>query len=174
MKTILDGFSHRVTRRDFVARASLTCAGAALLPMNYVFGDTSRSEFVEVDTAYGRIRGAKGEGLTTFKGIPYAGPVSGANRFKAAPPLAPWTGVRDALELGAPSMQPGGQRRNEPPSDENCLFLNVWTPGVDGRKRPVMLYSHGGGFTSISIWVILAEKNTPLQAIRVFWIFATG
>ena len=69
-----------------------------------------------------------------------------ANRFKAAPPLQPWTGVREALQLGAPSLQPGNQRRNEPPSDENCLFLNVWTPAADGRKRPVMFYSHGGGF----------------------------
>jgi hypothetical protein len=43
-------------------------------------------------------------------------------------------------------LQPGGQRRNEPPPDENCLFLNVWTPAADGRKRPVMFYSHGGGF----------------------------
>jgi len=83
----------------------------------------------------------------TFKGIPYAGSVSGANRFKTAPPLKPWTGVRDALALGAPAIQPG-QRRNEPPQAEDCLFLNVWTPVADGRKRPVMFYSHGGGFTT--------------------------
>ena len=98
-------------------------------------------------TAYGRLRGLQNAGLATFKGIPYAGSVSGANRFKAAPPLKPWTGVRDALALGAPSLQPG-QRRNEPPQDEDCLFLNVWTPAADGRKRPVMFYSHGGGFTT--------------------------
>jgi para-nitrobenzyl esterase len=74
------------------------------------------------------------------------GPVSGAGRFKAAPALKPWDGVRDALAFGAPSWQPG-QRRNEPPQDENCLFLNIWTPAADNRKRPVMFYSHGGGFT---------------------------
>lgn len=146
VNTIHDCSSQRLTRREFVARASLTLAGAAVLPKGYAFGDAAKSEFIEVDTAYGRIRGAKGDGLATFKGIPYAGPVSGANRFKAAPALTPWTGVRDALQLGAPSMQPGGQRHNEPPSDENCLFLNVWTPAADGRKRPVMFYSHGGGF----------------------------
>jgi para-nitrobenzyl esterase len=148
MNAVLDGFSHRLSRRDFVARGSLALAAAALLPKGYAFGDTAKPEFVEVNTAYGRIRGSKGDGLATFRGIPYAGSVSAANRFKAAPPLQSWTGVRDALELGAPSMQPGGQRRNEPPSDENCLFLNVWTPAADGRKRPVMFYSHGGGFTS--------------------------
>jgi para-nitrobenzyl esterase len=145
---IRDCSSQKITRREFVARGSLVFAAAAALPKGYAFGDTAKSEFIEVDTVYGRIRGAKGDGLATFKGIPYAGPVSRANRFKAAPPLQPWTGVRDALQLGAPSMQPGGQRHNEPPSDENCLFLNVWTPAPDSRKRPVMLYSHGGGFTS--------------------------
>ena len=102
---------------------------------------------MEVKTAYGRLRGARTGNLTTFKGIPYGGPVSGANRFKAAPALKPWQGVRDALSFGAPSWQPG-QRRNEPPQDEDCLFLNVWTPAADNRKRPVMFYSHGGGFTT--------------------------
>jgi para-nitrobenzyl esterase len=146
VSTILDCFSHTLSRREFVARGSLVLAGAAALPRGYAFGDAAKSEFIEVDTSYGRVRGAKGDGLATFKGIPYAGPVSGPNRFKAAPPLQSWTGVRDALQLGAPSLQPGGQRHNEPPSDENCLFLNVWTPAADGRKRPVMFYSHGGGF----------------------------
>jgi para-nitrobenzyl esterase len=106
------------------------------------------SEFVEVKTNYGRIRGARSEGLATFKGIPYAGSVSGANRFKAAPPLQPWTGVRDALQLGPQSPQPGRQRAADAPVPEDCLFLNIWTPAADGRKRPVMFYSHGGGFTT--------------------------
>ena len=111
------------------------------------FAQTAEPEYVEVKTAYGRLRGARTGNLTTFKGIPYAGPVSGAGRFKPAPPLKPWTGVRDALAFGAPSWQPG-QRRNEPAQDENCLFLNIWTPAADNRKRPVMFYSHGGGFTT--------------------------
>src|SRR4051812_26164830 len=103
--------------------------------------------YIEVKTTGGRIRGAASNGLMTFKGIPYAGSVSGAKRFKTAPPLKPWAGGRDALALGAPAIQPG-QRRNEPPQAEDCLFLNVWTPVADGRKRPVMFYSHGGGFTT--------------------------
>jgi len=123
---------------------ALACAAA--FPHGRAFAQSEPSEFVEANTVYGRLRGVKTEDLVTFKGIPYGGPVSGANRFKAAPPLQPWTGIRDALQLGAPSLQPDGQRRNEPPSDENCLFLNVWTPAADGRKRPVMCYSHGGGF----------------------------
>jgi para-nitrobenzyl esterase len=125
-----------------MAQSSMAFAAAAL-PCTRALADTAKQESVEVNTAYGRVRGVKTGDLTTFKGVPYGGPVSGANRFKASPPLTPWAGVRDALQLGAPSLQPGGQRRNEPPSDENCLFLNVWTPAADGRKRPVMFYSHG-------------------------------
>jgi para-nitrobenzyl esterase len=86
-----------------------------------------------------------------FKGIPYAGPVAGAGRFKEAPPPQSWSGVRDALQLGPPSMQGPGTTygENEPAYSENCLVLNVWTPAVkDGHKRPVMVYSHGGGFVS--------------------------
>jgi len=146
MNSLFDSSARKLTRRDFVARGSAALAGAAVLPHAKAQEASTKQDFAEVTTAYGRLRGMKGDGLVTFKGIPYAGPVSGTGRFKAAPPLQPWTGVRDALELGAPSMQPGGQRRNEPPSDENCLFLNIWTPAVDGRKRPVMFYSHGGGF----------------------------
>ena len=136
-----------LTRRGFLAHGSMAFAAAAL-PLPRAQADSPRQEFVEVQTVYGRLRGLKTGDLTTFKGIPYAGSVAGANRFKAAPPRASWTGVRDALELGAPALQPGGQRRNEPPSAEDCLFLNIWTPAADGRKRPVMFYSHGGGFTS--------------------------
>jgi para-nitrobenzyl esterase len=129
-----------LTRREMV----LACTAALQAS---VLAQPDKTEYAEVTTPHGRIRGTRSPGLTIFKGIPYAGPVSGPNRFKAAPPLQSWTGVRDGLQVGAPSMQPG-QRRNEPAQDENCLFLNIWTPATDGRKRPVMFYSHGGGFTT--------------------------
>ena len=146
VSSFFDFSSRRLTRREFVARGSMALACASALPSGLAFAESETLESVEVNTSYGRIRGMRSDGLATFKGIPYAGSVSGTNRFKAAPPLQPWTGVRDALQLGAPSLQPGGQRRNEPPSSEDCLFLNVWTPAADERKRPVMFYSHGGGF----------------------------
>lgn len=105
--------------------------------------------YVEVRTNAGRVRGARSRGLATFKGVPYAGSVTGANRFKAAPPLRAWTGVRDALALAAPAPQPGRPASaREPAPGEDCLFLNVWTPAADRRRRPVMFYSHGGGFTT--------------------------
>src|SRR5262245_26171129 len=132
----------RSTRREILIGGPM-----ALAIQQRLRAQSEEPKYVEAKTACGRVRGAQAEGLVTFKGIPYAGSVSGANRFKAASALKPWTGVRDTLTLGAPAIQPG-QRRNEPPQDEDCLFLNVWTPAADGRKRPVMFYSHGGGFTT--------------------------
>jgi para-nitrobenzyl esterase len=112
---------------------------------------TTLPPYVELETAQGRVRGGHSRGALAFKGIPYAGPVAGTARFKEAPPPQSWSGVRDALQLGPPSMQGPGTTygENEPAYSENCLVLNVWTPAVkDGHKRPVMVYSHGGGFTS--------------------------
>ncbi len=131
-------------RRAFLECSSTLWAGSMAV------AQSDNPEYVEVPTSHGRIRGVRNKGVCTFKGIPYAGIVSGANRFKSAPPLQSWTGVRDALQLAAPSPQPGKTYYglNEPSPDENCLFLNVWTPAADGRRRPVMLYNHGGGFMS--------------------------
>ena len=136
-------------RRRFLGHVA-GFAGAASLAPRLGFAEAATSEYVEVKTAYGGIRGQRQGNLVTFKGIPYAGPVSGANRFKAAPPARPWTGARDALRLAPPSCQPGKDYYgvNEPSPEENCLFLNVWTPSADGGKRPVMFFNHGGGFTS--------------------------
>ena len=140
-----------VSRRKFLSQASMAFACGAALYHRPLLADPEKQTFVEVETAYGRLRGLKLDGLETFKGIPYGGSVSGANRFKEAGRLQPWTGVRDALKAGAPSLQSPlrpyfGISEGNPAED--CLFLNVWTPAADGRKRPVMFYSHGGGFTS--------------------------
>lgn len=144
-------FSMGVTRRSFLAAGSAALVGASVVHDGWAETAHSSPSYVVVETTYGRVRGAQGKGLVRFKGIPYAGSVSGANRFKAAPPLQPWTGVRDALEFGAPSIQAipasrKGRPAYQPAPAEDCLFLNVWTPAADGRRRPVMFYNHGGGF----------------------------
>jgi para-nitrobenzyl esterase len=99
---------------------------------------------IEAETEYGKIRGIRNQGVNIYKGVPYAGSVSGDRRFREPAPLNPWSGVRDATQLGAPAIQP--PRANEPDPAEDCLFLNIWTPANDNQKRPVMFYSHGGGF----------------------------
>ena len=101
-------------------------------------------DFVTTETSFGKLRGRRERGVNIFQGIPYAGQASGAYRFRRPAALQPWTGVRDALQLGAPALQP--PRQNEPEPAEDCLFLNLWTPANDNAKRPVMFYSHGGGF----------------------------
>ncbi len=139
-----------MTRRDFVTKGSAALGSLAPLGRASALQGPAKDGYVEVDTAYGRLRGLSKNGLTTFKGVPYAGSVSGPNRFKAAPRLQPWTGVRDALKFGTPAVQQPERAsfgKSEPMPGEDCLFLNVWTPAADNRKRPVMFYSHGGGFT---------------------------
>ena len=89
-----------LTRRRFLTRCSMALACRAALPFRHAAAQPAEAEFIEVNTAYRRIRGMKSDGLATFKGIPYGGSVSAVHRFKAAPPLRPLTGVRDALQMG--------------------------------------------------------------------------
>jgi para-nitrobenzyl esterase len=135
-------------RRKFLAKGSIALAaiaGGSVIASSSAWAQAATPETVEVKTAYGRLRGKRSRDVVTFKGVPYAGSVSGADRFKAPPPLAPWTGVRDAFDPGPPSFQPN-KRFGEPDASEDCLVLNVWTPAADHRRRPVMFYNHGGGF----------------------------
>ncbi len=114
---------------------------------------TQADKTVIAKTTHGQLRGVVQDGLNIFKGVPYAGSPAGENRFKAPPKLKAWSGVRDALAYGPQSMQnadPMWPKEWKPaPSSEECLFLNVWTPGLrDGKRRPIMFYSHGGGFAT--------------------------
>ncbi|WP_068877114.1 carboxylesterase/lipase family protein [Phenylobacterium sp. CCH9-H3] len=96
-------------------------------------------------TRHGPVRGYVDEGILGFRGIRY-GADTGPRRFQPPAPPAPWTEVADATAYGSASPQRG--RVGEPVS-EDCLFLNVWTPALrDGGRRPVMVYLHGGAYSS--------------------------
>jgi len=137
-----------ITRRQFIGRTALVTAPVYLFPGMPHFEKSSSTDYQIVDTPYGKLRGYRENDVTIFKGVPYAGSVSGRKRFLKAGPVEPWPGVRDALLLGNPSIQPANQTYglNEPDPAEDCLVLNIWTPATDGRMRPVMVYNHGGGF----------------------------
>jgi hypothetical protein len=96
-------------RRKFLTHTSLALAAMAGNSVSgtakFAWGQRAATQMVEVKTAYGRLRGMRRGDLVTFKGIPYSGPVSGANRFKAPPPLVPWTSVRDAFTPGPAHRQ---------------------------------------------------------------------
>jgi len=110
-----------------------------------------------VETTRGRVRGATLNGIHSFKGIPYGANTGGKNRWLPPQPVAPLSGVRDALDYGprAPQNERPAKEphltwiRDTRACSEDCLVLNVFTPGVnDSRKRPVLVYSHGGGYVS--------------------------
>jgi len=139
-----------LSRRQFILKSSLASAGVMVLSRStFPFKNTRRTNYIVTDTSYGKIRGIRENGVNIYKGIPYAGKVSGDRRFRRPAPLEAWTGVRDALRLGPPSIQMPNQTYgiDEPDPAEDCLVLNIWTPANDNKKRPVMFYNHGGGFT---------------------------
>jgi len=104
-----------------------------------------------VETCSGKLAGTLDRGVLTFRGIPYAAPPVGRLRFAAPQPPEPWTGVRDATQYGAAAPQTPRRLQILPtaaqgPQNEDCLFLNVWTPGCDAARRPVLVFVHGGSF----------------------------
>lgn len=136
------------SRRTFVKHAGLILAGAHVdLWLTSAFAaDTTE---VIVPTSAGRVRGRVVQDIKVFKGIPYGGTTAGRNRFM--PPTKPiaWSGTRDALAYGPTAPQTVGSAAASPAESEDCLVLNVFTPAVgDGRRRPVMVWLHGGGFST--------------------------
>jgi para-nitrobenzyl esterase len=166
-----------VSRRDFLKSTSLTLTAASVAsvvatdavaqqanesrPANVLGGTSTGGKlFVETDTTSGKVQGIQVTGIKEFKGIPYGASTAGKNRFMPPKKPAPWKGVRECFAHGqispqAPTdlrsdygimihwdYQPGGM-------GEDCLVLNVWTPGLkDGAKRPVLVSFHGGGFAT--------------------------
>ena len=107
-----------------------------------------------VETTGGPVRGERAAGVCVFRGIPFAAPPVGALRWRPPARPEPWRAVRDATAFGPVSPQnpivigAGLPVLDEVPGEqsEDCLHLNVWTPGIDAARRPVMVWIHGGAF----------------------------
>jgi para-nitrobenzyl esterase len=155
----------QTSRRSFLKQSSLLLGAAkagALLPLMSTFAEAQSfsSLFITADTSWGRVQGIDVSGIKTFLGIPYGASTAGKNRFMPPQKPAAWKGVRDAFTYGQISPQPPVDPRIEytraidwdkQPGGmgEDCLVLNVWTPGFkSGPKRAVMVSFHGGGFAT--------------------------
>lgn len=115
-----------------------------------------------VEISSGLIRGNYFDGIYSYKGVPYGATTEGVARFLPPGPVQPWSGIRNTIQLpllcpqlffyaqGSAELKTMYRGSMEPQpwvASENCLGLNIWTPGLDdGRKRPVMVWCHGGGF----------------------------
>jgi para-nitrobenzyl esterase len=110
-----------------------------------------------IETKLGKLRGAVRDGVYSFKGAPYGRSTGGASRFLPPEAAASWTGVKTALAYGpcCPQVARAGWRNDEVAfiydwddgfPGEDCLRLNVWSAGLAGQGRPVMVWIHGGGY----------------------------
>jgi len=134
-------------------------AGALATRTSKVMADAAATPAV-VATTTGKIRGTHATGVYTFRGVPYGASTAGAARFRPPAKPKPWSDIREATALGPRSPQLLSSFHGFVPPEvevmdrdeamsEDCLVLNVWTPALDrGRKLPVMVWLHGGGYTS--------------------------
>jgi para-nitrobenzyl esterase len=143
-------------RRSFLASLGAGCAAAG-----QSFAQTQKNQlFWTVETTSGKVQGIGNTGIKEFKGIPYGAPTGGKNRYMPPQKPAAWTGVRECFAHGQMCPQTLASLSSDYAMmiqwdlhvggmGEDCLSLNVWTPGVnDNGKRAVMVSFHGGGFAT--------------------------
>jgi len=165
----------KTTRRNFFQTAGLGAAGlgiASTLPLTSCATAAKAADETDeqvllvgddiaiAQTVYGKVQGFILRGIYNFRGIPYGADTSGKNRFMPPQKPEPWTEVKPAVWWGNTAPQSMENRYgnawasfvdhwNYDDVSEDCLKLNVWTPALaDGKKRSVMVWLHGGGYTN--------------------------
>lgn len=160
----------KTNRRNFIQSLGLGAASISAAPVLAANSPDASSKsdgqllFVGDDialasTEYGKIRGFILRDIVQFLGIPYGADTSGKNRFMPPQKPANWSDVRPCVWWGNTAPQIMEKRYsnqyasfvdhwNYDDVSEDCLRLNVWTPAIDTKKRPVIVWLHGGGFTN--------------------------
>ena len=136
-----------VTRWAATTSLIVTVAGAAATVDSGALAASTPSDPV-VETEGGSVGGVAVDGGFVFRGVPYAAPPTGPFRWQAPQPAPAWDGVRDATEFAPSCPQQAGPFAPPGSLDEDCLYLNVYTPALgnaDTSGRPVLVWIHGGG-----------------------------
>lgn len=162
----------KTNRRNFFQTLGVGAAGLGLSSLPFISnaapsekGDKDDQQLLIGDniaiaeTKYGKVKGFILRGIFNFRGIPYGADTSGKNRFMPPQPPKPWTTVLPTVWWGNTAPQIMDNRYanayssfvdhwNYDDVSEDCLKLNVWTPAIDAKKRPVLVWLHGGGYTN--------------------------
>ena len=162
------------SRRSFLQKVGVSSAALAAAPFAVSASTAPASseenedeqylrigdDIAVANTSFGKIRGYQLNGVYTFLGVPYGADTSGKNRFMPPQKPSPWEGVKDTIWWGNTAPQIMDRRYanahasfadhwNYDDVSEDCLKLNLWTNGLaDSKKRPVLVWLHGGGFTN--------------------------
>ena len=159
------------TRRNFIQSlglgvAGITVSGTATAMTSGLNSENTDDQALFIGdniavtkTQYGPVRGFILRGIHQYRGIPYGADTSGENRFMPPKPPKPWKENYAALWWGNTAPQIMDNRYgnvtasfvdhwNYDDVSEDCLKLNVWTPAIDSKKRPVLVWLHGGGYTN--------------------------
>ena len=161
----------KTNRRNFFQTLGVGAAGLGLSSVPFISSaSTSKDDNDDqqlligdhvaiAETKYGKVKGFILRGITCYRGIPYGADTSGKNRFMPPQPPKPWTNILPAVWWGNTAPQIMDNRYanayssfvdhwNYDDVSEDCLKLNVWTPAIDTKKRPVLVWLHGGGYTN--------------------------
>jgi para-nitrobenzyl esterase len=165
---------HTVTSSTgFLLAAALLLASVGFAAL--ATGGCGGSSLERVQLQSGPIVGKQQEGIWSYKGIPYAAPPVGDLRWKPPQPVSPWTEPRACTSFGPACPQPA---QSEIPylavgaTDEDCLYLNVWSPAeLAGERLPVMVWIHGGSFeTGSGSMAVYGGQNLAAKGVVVVTI----
>lgn len=158
-----------MTRRTFLGAGSFAAGLLSSDRLRVAYAQDRRGAGMtsSVETTSGHIRGLTRYGVNQFCSVPYGAPTAGAARFLPPVKPAPWTGVRDCFEVRQRSPQNEDGPISEvfsldrrEPMGEDCLAINVFTPGLGAGNRAVMVWLHGGGYTEGSgNWLLYDGTN---------------